>query len=929
LILNKKINPYTKNLIVTQTIELLKLSKLSFYYPLEDIVLNRYYFDFLALEIANKKSLTEEDIITFEIFGDLKSELIYNTDFFNKDSDLRNEISTLEKKVFLLYFENISSISNTENLDLLYQLGLSPCDVLIMLPQNFKTKNIVDNTQNESLIDAFVQFNNFVPSPTIEGKMNYLEKHLEQFNLTIEPKAKELFLKQIKNPEIRFSHIMNYVISLRNHELVKEKEIKAISDDTVSILGTIGNSFEALGENMLKELNTHFSNTEILNYFRFFIKKTPLEAIESSPGTKEDFVGQFKGKKESAFFLEIANSDRYPILFRDEKNFWEGQENYFINNNFLKFWSWLQNLKRIERNEANLYLKYVDLAKKFSQSNGNLLNEEQVAESTILLESENFTAEWAKYYSEEYELTKNYLVDSKNHLIKTRDSQERKRKLRMRRARNTILFVGGAFLLSMIFLLIAYGAYNNAISAQEAEIEAKLVAEENAKLASLNAIKAKENAAKAQENAAFAKQQEEIAKQRAIIAMEAENLAQKNAKLAQQKELEARMNEREAQRLTVVANNNAQEATRQKEFAERKTLQQIARSDAIRSIQMYENGDLSGGFSLAKEAFSSNKDNNGNIYEKEIIFSLLKGYSSLYQKNYTSQEQIKKIAFLDDQNTIVCQQIDNKIAFLDRQTFEVMAEVDMPNLRTFYIIDESKIILSFFNALPQIFDVKLMQKENQINLKQTLVDVFPIQKNETLLLLNNSLYNFNLNTNELSQIDFNEPLHNLTKHQDAFLGVSGKFNLKNIKWNRANNVMVTSLLKTFDSEITSLSEVFENDKIAIGLKNGNVIILNLETKETLFNNQIHKSKISSCAVTTLNEKSILTTTGFDGAINIFYGNGNEWQNSNYSSIANISSHKDWITSSFIDNETKTLITASYDRTIKLWPLNPLEIINYN
>ena len=173
-----------------------------------------------------------------------------------------------------------------------------------------------------------------------------------------------------------------------------------------------------------------------------------------------------------------------------------------------------------------------------------------------------------------------------------------------------------------------------------------------------------------------------------------------------------------------------------------------------------------------------------------------------------------------------------------------MAEVDMPNLRTFYIIDESKIILSFFNALPQIFDVKLMQKENQINLKQTLVDVFPIQKNETLLLLKNSLYNFNLNTNELSQIDFNEPLHNLTKHQDAFLGVSGKFNLKNIKWNRANNIMVTSLLKTFDSEITSLSEVFENDKIAIGLKNGNVIILNLETKETLFNNQINLITLS-------------------------------------------------------------------------------------
>ena len=927
--MNKKINPYSNNLIVKQITQLQKLSKLSFYYSIDDTFLNRYFFDFLALEITKKKSLTEEDVIIFEIFDDLKSELISNTDFFNEDSDLLNEISSLEKKIFLLYFNNISSISNTESLDLLYQLGLSACDVFIMLPKNFETKNIVDNTSNESLIDAFVQFNNFVPSPSIEGKMNYLEKHLEQLNLSIEPKAKELFLKQIQNPEIRFSHTMNYVISLRNHELIKEKKIRAISDDTIPILGTIENSFESIGENFLKELNTHFSNTEILNFFRFFIKKTPSESIESSPGTKEDFVKRFKGIKESAFFLEVANSERYPVLFRDQKDFWEGQENYFINGHFLKYWNWLQNVKRIERYEANLYLKYVDLAKKFSQSNGNLLNEEQVAESTVLLESENFTAGWAKYYSEEYELTKNYLIDSKNHLLKTRDSQERKRKLRMRRARNTILFVGGAFLLSMIFLLIAYGAYNNAISAQEAEIQAKLVAEENAKLASLNATKAKENAAKAEENAVFAKDQEEIAKQRAIMAMEAENLAQKNAKLAQQKELEARMNEKEAQRLTVVANNNAQEATRQKEFAERKTLQQIARSDAIRSIQMYENGDLSGGFSLAKEAFSSNKDNNGNIYEKEIIFSLLKGYSSLYQKNYTSQEQIKKIAFLDDQNTIVCQQLDNKIAFLDRQTFEVIATVDMPNLRTFYVIDESKIILSFFNTLPQIFDVKLMQKENQINLNQTLVDVFPIQKNETLLLLKNSLYSFNLSSNELSQIDFNEPLHHLIKHQDAFLGISGKYNLKNIKWNRANNAMETSLLKIFDSEITSLSEVFENDKIAIGLKNGNVIILNLETNETLFNNQIHKSKISSCAVTTLNEKSILTTTGFDGAINIFYGKGNEWKNSNYSSIPNISSHKDWITSSLIDNETKTLITASYDRTIKLWPLNPLEIINYN
>ena len=82
-----------------------------------------------------------------------------------------------------------------------------------MLPQNFKTKNIVDNTSNVNLIDAFVQFNNFVPSPTIEGKMDYLEKHLGQLNISIEPKAKDHFLKEIRKSEVRFSHIKNYIIS--------------------------------------------------------------------------------------------------------------------------------------------------------------------------------------------------------------------------------------------------------------------------------------------------------------------------------------------------------------------------------------------------------------------------------------------------------------------------------------------------------------------------------------------------------------------------------------------------------------------------------------------------------------------------------------------------------------------------------------------
>ena len=132
----------------------------------------------------------------------------------------------------------------------------------------------------------------------------------------------------------------------------------------------------------------------------------------------------------------------------------------------------------------------------------------------------------------------------------------------------------------------------------------------------------------------------------------------------------------------------------------------------------------------------------------------------------------------------------------------------------------------------------------------------------------------------------------------------------------------------FQENISSVSSVFERNKIAIGLANGNFSIFDLKKNKTIILNKTHKTKITGCHVIKANEKSVIVTTGMDSQIKIFSGFENDWIDKKFTQIDNVSNHTSWINDSKLDYSNKNLLTASADGTVRFWPLDPETFLNY-
>ena len=78
----------------------------------------------------------------------------------------------------------------------------------------------------------------------------------------------------------------------------------------------------------------------------------------------------------------------------------------------------IKNICYDERVESNLVEKILNLAKCYNSGKGELLSDEQVIESNILLESDSFDKFWMRKYSREFNLIKGFCFKVKGIQIK-------------------------------------------------------------------------------------------------------------------------------------------------------------------------------------------------------------------------------------------------------------------------------------------------------------------------------------------------------------------------------------------------------------------------------------------------------------------------------------------------------------------------------
>jgi hypothetical protein len=396
-------------------------------------------------------------------------------------------------------------------------------------------------------------------------------------------------------------------------------------------------------------------------------------------------------------------------------------------------------------------------------------------------------------------------------------------------------------------------------------------------------------------------------------------IAEKNSQIAQNKS-------KIAEDALVLAKKNADDALFQKNVANTKIEQQIARSNAILAQQEYLNGNYFRGYEIAKNAYKQNKINEGNPFDKDILAALYEGYNFLHQKKFIHKNQINKIQMGSKPDLFAFSSIDDSLSVVnDEKTLKLKVE----NLKYFSFSGESDLIINQapnrlykFNLNEASFNEEVVFSDsilsiNKVNYEGS--DHFFVINENNIELLDGSLKSKGKWSNSLKT-------NSLTNYKDRFISISGS-EIHIIDLNIQGDVSITQQYD-FDDKISSVSSVFESSKIALGFDNGNFCIFELEENKIIILNKTHKTEITGCHVIKAKNKSVVVTTGMDSQIKILTGSGSDWSDKKFSLVDNISNHTSWINDSKLDYNKTKLLTASADGSVRFWPLDPETFLNH-
>ena len=428
-------------------------------------------------------------------------------------------------------------------------------------------------------------------------------------------------------------------------------------------------------------------------------------------------------------------------------------------------------------------------------------------------------------------------MKSKEFRLNIQESNERKRILKLKKARRNVIVLSTGFVISMICVLFAFAEYQEATAA-------KIDAENSKKEALIYADEAKKSESLAEQNRAEALSLAKIAQENLIIAKENENkaiemtqkalaeskrardmalIAEKNSQIAQNKS-------KIAEDALVLAKKNADDALFQKNVANTKIEQQIARSNAILAQQEYLNGNYLRGYEIAKNAYKQNKINSGNPFDKDILAALYEGYNFLHQKKFIGKNQINNIQMGSKPGLFAFSSIDDSLSVVNE---ERILKLKIENLKSFSFIGKSELIINQypnrlfkFNINEGSFTEEIVFSDHILSINKVKyegLDHFFVCYRNNFELLDGSLKSKGQWSNDLN-------ISSLKNYKDQFISLSGG-TIQIIDLNVQGDV---SLIQeyNFDNNISSVSSVFESTKIAIGFENGNFLHLRSSRKYT-------------------------------------------------------------------------------------------------
>lgn len=545
----------------------------------------------------------------------------------------------------------------------------------------------------------------------------------------------------------------------------------------------------------------------------------------------------------------------------------------------MRIWNRLKNWVNDEADAVQMYKRLAEAADMFQQGKTSLWRPPDLQLALNWRSKHNPTLIWGQRYHPAFERTMSFLNHSEEEFELEQRAKELQQKRRLRFAKVTAIILAAATVISMAGVVYAFFQQTRAQqSAEQAEYEKILAdsarnrASESEKEALINLEIADREREAADSAKRVADEQRmravdalDLAEKRRIAAERAEGKASESAEKARQEEARAREEQRIAEEATARANRLRYTA--------------ISNSMAIKSTQI-NNPQLQG--LLAQQAYDFDEEYNSYQYDPEV-------YDGLYYALKTFDDPITKPHVGHSKAARVIEPGASGSSFYsagsDGKILHWYTEKNSWKSDTIRNQRGTVVVKTMY------FDAK----QNQLYVAGT----YPVSESGA-----SSVERINLKTKEGTMLSgVEESVVKLLAYDETLLALdNGGRTLKKLE----NGKFIP--VHQFNKKINDIAATELPNTIWAGSDAGELLQINLSSNtDSVF----YRNKISISAVTS--RYSMVAIGDEMGGVKLFTDN-------NFEAFNDLSGHESRINSIAIRDDASGMITASKDRTVRVWNL---------
>jgi WD40 repeat protein/energy-coupling factor transporter ATP-binding protein EcfA2 len=286
----------------------------------------------------------------------------------------------------------------------------------------------------------------------------------------------------------------------------------------------------------------------------------------------------------------------------------------------MRIWVRLKNWVDDEADAVQMYIRLAEAASMYQVGKAGLWRPPDLQLALNWQAKHKPTLVWGQRYHPAFERTLVFLEYSKKEWETEQRIKELEQKRKLQRARRTALFMGGATVICILFLIYAFLQKIEADQQREAAVAAQKQAEENLIIAEKERKRAETEKERAELAQKEAERQQKIAEEQQKIAEEQRILAEKSEKEARTQEGIAKAEKQRAEENAKIARENENKARTAEADARNKRYIAQAKAMALQSLQLSNDPELEG--LLAQQAYVFNSAYGGEAYDNDIYNGL-------------------------------------------------------------------------------------------------------------------------------------------------------------------------------------------------------------------------------------------------------------------------------------------------------------------